>query len=145
MTSPPPLSPVSHPSPLRHTVSPWLLSAALFAAPTAWFVQLNISVLLGMKRCSGLSEDAASSLVTSGLVAVGLAALLIVLLALWAAGRSWNLSRSEAGGGSHSALTHGHGRTRFLALAGLIANSMFLVAVGFSLIIPLLVVSCHSS
>ena len=145
MTSPPPLSPVSHPSPLRHTVSPWLLSAALFAAPTAWFVQLNISVLLGMKRCSGLSEDAASSLVTSGLVAVGLAALLIVLLALWAAGRSWNLSRSEAGGGSHSALTHGHGRTRFLALAGLIASSMFLVAVGFSLIIPLLVVSCHSS
>jgi hypothetical protein len=145
MSSPYPLTPVSHPSPLRHRVSPWLLCAALFAAPTAWFVQLNISVLLGMKRCSGLSEDAASSLVTSGLVVIGLAALLIVLLALWAAARSWNLSSSEAGGGSHSALTSGHGRTRFLALAGLIANSMFLVAVAFSLIIPLLVVSCHSS
>lgn len=145
MSSLHPLTPVPHPSPLRHKVSPWLLCAALFAAPTAWFVQLNISVLLGMKRCSALSGDAASSLVTSGLVAVGLAALLIVLLALWAAARSWNLSRSEAGGGSHTALTNGHGRTRFLALAGLIANSMFLVAVGFSLIIPLLVVSCHSS
>jgi len=83
--------------------------------------------------------------VTGGLVTVGLAALLIVLLALWAAARSWNLSRSEAGGGHHSALTKGHGRTRFLALAGLIANSMFLIAVGFSLIIPLLVVSCPSS
>lgn len=145
MSSLHPLTPVSHPSPLRHRVSPWLLCAALFAAPTAWFAQLNISVLLGMKRCSGLSEDAASSLVTSGLVIVGLAALLIVLLALWAAARSWNLSRSEAGGGSNAALNNGHGRTRFLALAGLIANSMFLVAVGFSLIIPLLVVSCHSS
>jgi hypothetical protein len=145
MSSLHPLIPVPHPSPLRHRVSPWLLGAALFAAPTAWFVQLNVSVLLGMKRCSGLSEDAASSLVTSGLVAIGLAALLIVLLALWAATRSWNLSRSEAGGGPHSALTSGHGRTRFLALAALIANSMFLVAVGFSLIIPLLVVSCHSS
>jgi hypothetical protein len=145
MSSLHPLTPVPHPSPLRHRVSPWLLGAALFAAPTAWFVQLNVSVLLGMKRCSGLSEDAASSLVTSGLVAIGLAALLIVLLALWAATRSWNLSRSEAGGGPHSALTSGHGRTRFLALAALIANSMFLVAVGFSLIIPLLVVSCHSS
>jgi hypothetical protein len=145
MSSLHPLTPVPHPSPLRHRVSPWLLGAALFAAPTAWFVQLNVSFLLGMKRCSGLSEDAASSLVTSGLVAIGLAALLIVLLALWAATRSWNLSRSEAGGGPHSALTSGHGRTRFLALAALIANSMFLVAVGFSLIIPLLVVSCHSS
>lgn len=145
MSSLHPLTPVPHPSPLRHRVSPWLLGAALFAAPTAWFVQLNVSVLLGMKRCSGLSEDAASSLVTTGLVAIGLAALLIVLLALWAAMRSWNLSRSEAGGGSHSALTSGHGRTRFLALAALIANSMFLVAVGFSLIIPLLAVSCHSS
>ena len=79
MSSLHPLTPVSHPSPLRNRVSPWLLCAALFAAPTAWFVQLNISVLLGMKRCSGLSDDAASSLVTSGLVAVGLAALLIVL------------------------------------------------------------------
>lgn len=95
-----------------------------------------------MKRCPGFREDAATSLVTSGLVAVGLAALLIVLLALWAAARSWNLSRSEAGGGHHSALTNGHGRTRFLALAGLVANSMFLIAVGFSLIIPLLDVSC---
>jgi hypothetical protein len=142
MSSLHPLTPVSHPSPLRDKVSPWLLSAALFAAPTAWFVQLNISVLLGMRRCSGLGEDAASPMVTSVLVAVGLAALLIVLLALWAAGRSWKLSRSEAGGGRHGALTSGHGRTRFLALAGIIGNSMFLIAIGFSLIIPLLVVSC---
>lgn len=142
MSSLHPLTPVSHPSPLRHRVSPWLLSAALFAAPTAWFVQLNVSVLLGMRRCSGLGEDAASPVVTSALVAVGLAALLIVLLALWAAARSWKLSRSEAGGGRHGALTSGQGRTRFLALAGLIGNSMFLIAIGFSLIIPLLVVSC---
>jgi hypothetical protein len=139
-----PLTSVSHPSPLRDRVSPWLLSTALFAAPTAWFVQLNISVLLGTRRCSGLLEDAASSSVTGGLVAVGLAALLIVLVALWAAARSWKLSRSEVGGGHHIALTSGHGRTRFLALAGLIGNSMFLIAVGFSLIIPLLVVSCPS-
>jgi hypothetical protein len=142
MSSLHPLTPVSHPSPLRDKVSPWLLSAALFAAPTAWFVQLNVSVLLGMRRCSGLGEDAASPMVTSVLVAVGLAALLIVLLALWAAARSWKLSRSEAGGGRHGALTSGHGRTRFLALAGIIGNSMFLIAIGFSLIIPLLVVSC---
>ena len=145
MSSLHPLNSVSHPSPLRDRVSPWLLSLALFAAPAAWFIQLNISVLLGMNRCSGLREDAASSLVTGGLVAVGLAALLIVLLALWAAARSWNLSRSEADGGHHSALTSGHGRTRFLALAGLIANSMFLIAVGFSLFIPLFTVSCRSS
>jgi hypothetical protein len=145
MSSLHPLTPVSHPSPLRDRVSPWLLGVALCAAPTAWFVQLNISVLLGMSRCSSLSEDAASPLVTGSLVAVGLAAFLIVLLALWAAARSWNLSRSEAGGGHRSALTSGHGRTRFLALAGLIANSMFLIAVGFSLIIPWLVVSCHAS
>ena len=144
MSSLHPLTPVSHPSPLRDRVSPWLLSAALFAAPTAWFVQLNVSVLLGMRRCSGLGEDAASPVVTSVLIAVGLAALLIVLLALWAAAQSWKLSRSEAGGGRHGALTSGHGRTRFLALAGLIGNSMFLIAIGFSLIIPLLVVSCPS-
>jgi hypothetical protein len=145
MSSLHPLTSVSHPSPARKRVSPWLLGVALFAAPAAWFVQLNISVLLGMNRCPGLREDAASPSATGGLIAVGLAALLIVVLALWASARSWNLSRSEAGGDHHSALTSGHGRTRFLAMAGLIANSMFLVAVGFSLIIPLLVVSCHAS
>ena len=139
-----PLTSVSHPSPLRDRVSPWLLSTALFAGPTAWFVQLNLSAMLGMRQCSGLPEDATSSLVKVFLVAVGLAALLIVLVALWAAARSWKLSRSEVGGGHHIALTSGHGRTRFLALAGLIGNSMFLIAVGFSLIIPLLVVSCPS-
>lgn len=139
-----PSTSVSHPSPHRGRVSAWLLSMALFAAPTAWFVQLNVSVFLGMRRCSD-HPDAASSLVIGSLVAVGLAALLIVLVALWAAARSWKLSRSEAAGGYRGALNSGHGRTRFLALAGLIANSMFLIAVGFSLIIPLLVVSCHSS
>ena len=145
MSSLHPLTPVSHPAPLRDRVSPWLLSFALFAAPAAWFVQLNVSVLLGMNRCSGLREDAASSSVTGGLVAVGLVAALIVLLALWAAARSWKLSQSEKGGGPHRALTGGHGRTRFLALAGLIANSMFMIAVGFSLFIPLFVVSCRAS
>lgn len=145
MSSLHPLTSVAHPAPLRGRVSPWLLSLALFAAPVAWFVQLNVSVLLGMNRCSGLREDAASSTVTGGLVAVGVAAFLIVLLALWAAARSWNLSQSEAGGGPHRALTSGHGRTRFLALAGLIANSMFLIAVGFSLFIPLFTVTCRGS
>lgn len=145
MSSLHPLASVSHPSSLRDRVSPWLLGFALFAAPVAWFAQLNISVLLGMNRCSSLREDAASSLVMGGLVAVGIAAFLIVLLALWAAARSWNLSRSEAGGGRHSALTSGHGRTRFLALAGLIANSMFLIAVGFSLFIPVFTLSCRPS
>lgn len=145
MSSLHPLASVSHPSSLRDRVSPWLLGFALFAAPVAWFAQLNISVLLGMNRCSSLREDAASSLVMGGLVAVGIAAFLIVLLALWAAARSWNLSRSEAGGDRHSALTSGHGRTRFLALAGLIANSMFLFAVGFSLFIPVFTLSCRPS
>lgn len=145
MSSLHPLTSVSHPSSLRDRVSPWLLGFGLFAAPAAWFAQLNISVLLGMNRCSSLREDAASSLVMGGLVAVGISAFLIVLLALWAAARSWNLSRSEAGGGHHSALTSGHGRTRFLALAGLIANSMFLIAVGFSLFIPVFTLSCRPS
>lgn len=144
MSSLHPLTPVPHPSPLRETVSPWLLWVALLAAPAAWFVQLNISVWLGMNRCAGLREDAASPMMVGGLVAIGLAALAIVLVALWAAARTWNLSGSEAGGGHHHALTRGDGRTRFLALAGLIANSMFLIAVGFSLIIPLLVETCPS-
>lgn len=142
MSSLQPQTSIRHPSPLRERVSPRLLCVALVAAPAAWFVQLNISVMLGMNTCPGLREDAAPSMVTGGLAAVGLAALAIVLLALWAAARVWNLSRSEASGGHHSALTKGHGRTRFLALAGLIANSMFLIAVGFSLVIPLVVVSC---
>jgi len=109
MSSLHPLTSVSHPSPARKRVSPGLLNVALFAGPTAWFVQLNISVLLGMNRCSGQREDAASPLVTSLLLVLGLAALLIVSLGLWAATRSWNLSRSEAAGGHHSALTSNTG------------------------------------
>lgn len=134
---------VRHPAPHRNHVSLWIVLVGLVLAPAAWFLQLNSSYLLGTVGCSdGVPPATPFAHVT--IVAAGLFAAVLALSALASAVRAWTLTRSEGPGDQHSALTAGHGRTRFLALAGFIVSSIFLVAVSFSLFVPLLVHACHA-
>jgi len=132
-------STVAHPAPARARVS-WLIVAfGLIVAPVAWLVQLNASVVLGSKQCEG--EPAGWHL---AIVAVGIAAAALALAALASAASAWSRTRAEGPGDHHVALTTGHGRTRFLALAGVIFSCMFLVAVIFALFVPWMVRACSA-
>lgn len=58
-------------------------------------------------------------------IAIGIAAGLVA----W---RSWHRTRQEAQGGAHTLIDAGEGRTRFLALCGMLASGGFLLALAFA-------------
>lgn len=130
------------PAPQRDQIAGWIVAAGLLVAPAAWFIQLNASYLLGASHCPGAPAGLSPSVSYALIVAGGLSAACLAALALWAARRTWSLTREEGPGEAAVALNSGHGRTRFLGLAGMIVSGIFLIAIGFSLIIPLLERTC---
>lgn len=130
-------SAVNYPAPARARVSWLIVGFGLVAAPVAWLVQVNASVVFGSKQCQG--EPAGWHL---AIVVVGIAAAVLALAALASAASAWSSTRAEGPGDHHAALTSGHGRTRFLALSGIIFSCMFLVAVIFALFVPWMVSAC---
>jgi hypothetical protein len=132
-------SSLAHPAPARARVSWLIVVIGLFVAPAAWLAQLNASVVLGSKQCGG--EPAGWHL---AIVAVGVAAAVLALAALASAASAWSRTRAEGPGDHHAALTSGHGRTRFLALSGIIFSCMFLIAVIFALFVPWMVSTCSA-
>ena len=133
-------STIAHPAPARGRVAWWIVLAALVVAPAAWFLQLNASFVLGAAGCPGFGPSTTSVHVV--LVVVGVLAVLFALVALASAIRTWTQTSREGPGDHHAALTSGHGRTRFLGLAGIIVSCIFLAAVGFAFLVPWLVPSC---
>jgi hypothetical protein len=132
----------AHPAPNRKRASWLILIAGLVLAPAAWFLQLNASFLLGAAHCPGAHPWPPVAIAHAVIVALGIAGAVLALLALASAAGVWSRTRTEGPGDYHAALTSGHGRTRFLGLAGLIVSAIFLVAVVFSLFVPLLVRAC---
>jgi hypothetical protein len=133
---------VAHPAPNRNRASWLIVAVGLVLAPAAWFLQLNASFLLGAARCPGAPLGPPAAITHAATVAAGIAAAVLAVLALASAARVWSQTRTEAPGDHHAALTAGHGRTRFLGLAGIIISCIFLVAVGFSLFVPWMVRAC---
>jgi hypothetical protein len=73
---------------------------------------------------------------------VGFGAVVVCVLGLWAAHRTWRLAREEGPGDHHEGLTAGVGRTRFLGLCGIVASSIFVVGAAFEFTVPILVLPC---
>ena len=68
-------------------------------------------------------------------IAIGIAAGLVA----W---RNWHRTRGEAAGSAHTMIEACEGRTRFLALCGLLASGGFVLALGFATIGLLVVPVC---
>lgn len=132
---------VKHPAPLRDRVSPRMVTFGLFAAPTAWLLQLFISYGLNGDRCGAHVASQAALGRALPAVAAGVAAIICVC-GLWAARRTWRQTQKEGTGDYHEGLTAGVGRTRFLGLSGLVAGGIFLIATLFALIVPFLSSPC---
>ncbi len=56
--------------------------------------------------------------------------------------KSWRATREEEGGEQEELLEVGEGRTRFMALAGMLLSALFGLAVLFNAIPPFLVPAC---
>ncbi len=127
----------------RPAVAPGALWFGLFGAPLVWSLQLLMSYALVAHACYPASEPMATPVVgglwTLVLVA-GLVALVVALAAGGTAWRSWRTTRAEHPGDEDALLEVGEGRTRFMALAGMLLSGVFLLGIILNAV-PLFLVS----
>ncbi len=120
-----------HPAPHRHRVIRWAVWFGLLGAPLAWSLQELVNVSLAGYACYPHDTPLATPLWTN-LNAVSLwveaAAFVLCIAALVVAIVSWQRTRHEKPGDAHQLLGSGDGRTRFMAMAGIMTSALFLIA-----------------
>jgi hypothetical protein len=121
-----------HPAPHRDRVGRLAIAFGLGAAPAAWGVQLLFNASLASHACFPKDVPLAApswTSVTSVVVAIAILALVICLFATLVAWRSWLRTATERPGSAHHLLESGDGRTRFLAMAGMMSGALFSIAI----------------
>jgi hypothetical protein len=141
-----PPSSARHPSPQRHRVGLAALFFGLAAAPLGWNVQLLLSTALSGHACYPrdvpLAVPAWSG--TWGvLLAIGVAGLALAAAGGLVSWRNWRRTRGESAGAAERLFEVGEGRTRFLAMFGLLASFLFAIGIVFATAGVLLVPLCR--
>ncbi|HWG11539.1 MAG TPA: hypothetical protein VN693_08610 [Rhodanobacteraceae bacterium] len=136
-----PFTNISHPAPHRHRVSLGALVFGIAGAPLAWNVELLAGAALAGHQC--YPRDIPLSLprwtgTWEFLLTLSLAAIVLGLSAGGVAWHSWGRVRDEMSGSG------GEGRTRFLALSGMLCSGLFLLALLFTLAVVWLVPLCST-
>ena len=122
----------SHPGPSRRRVSTFALWFGLLAAPLAWAADELLLYFIASRLCGLKTYDTAEPLIRGTslwFIVVSVVALLIALAGAWVAYDSWQKSAREKQGSEHRLLEVGEGRTRFLAMCGLLSSVSF--SIGF--------------
>lgn len=135
----------AHPAAGRHEVPLGLLWFGLLGAPLAWSLQLLIGYAFSANRCfpgTQLQLHTPTTGINTALVVMTVVALLIAAAAGVTAWRSWKATHHEEGGKEEEALEVGEGRTRFMALSGMLLSVLFGLAVFFSGLSPFVVPAC---
>jgi hypothetical protein len=136
-----------HPAPHRHKVSLASLLFGFWGGPIAWIGQLFFNYGLSSNACypgrTPLTEIPVGwRWIDPALLAFDVAALLVGAAAAFAAYRAFAITREEMEGDPHHLLEVGEGRSRFLALCGLITAGGFLLIMLFNTLSLLLVPLC---
>ena len=125
-----------HAAPHRDRVSLTVLAFGLFGSAAAWAIQLISNYSLMAHFCYPLqTPEASPTFAGVRVVAIAISAVLLVVavLALLTAIRSFNITRHEiarAEDEAHSETAEiGEGRTRFLSLAGILVSGIFVYGV----------------
>jgi hypothetical protein len=135
----------SHPSPDRARTGLAALLYGLVAAPVAWGVGELVNAGLAQEACFPGTEPLAAPAFTnlhSLHVVVLVISLAVSASAAIIALGAWRATWSEQPGDPHALLSIGEGRSRFMALAGLLTSAGFFVGTLFSVPAVLLVPSC---
>jgi hypothetical protein len=134
------------PSLHRTRVSTATLFLGLALGPAAWALQLMLGYGLSSQACFPSDMPIA---VPAGwrhewliIAGTGLAFLLIALGGVGLALHAWSATRDEKEGTHHALLEVGEGRARFLALCGVLAGSLFCLAILFDLAVTFSLHSC---
>ncbi|MGE5537544.1 MAG: hypothetical protein ACM30I_02930 [Gemmatimonas sp.] len=137
---------VRHPSPRRARADGRVVAFGLLGAPFAWALAHVVTYSVAAVVCYPGHEPRAGigglGWVTPPLLFVYAAGLVIAAAAGVAARRAWAASREEAHGHAGHAAEIGEGRTRFMALWGLMTSGVFFALMVFDAIALLLVPLC---
>jgi hypothetical protein len=122
-----------HPAPHRHRVAALESIFGLLGAPLAWLLQLDAAYAMASWPCFPKDHrqplpDAAFAWTAPAMLIAMLAAVAIALAAVLVSWRSYRRTRGEGGGGAQQLLQAGTGRTRFLALWGMLLGAGFAIA-----------------
>lgn len=133
-----------HPSPHRGKVSLLALWTGLVLAPAAWFLQLTIDTPLLSQACYPRDEPLGGPLPTLSAVvlAVDLAALVAAVVGFVIAWRTWHHTRQEKPGRGQHLMASGEGRSRFMAMAGMLTSALVGIAVVYIGLLHLLLRDC---
>lgn len=138
---------ITHPSPHRGKVSAAWLLAGLAIPPTAWVLGMLVGFIISSNACPSVAS-AAPQVGLAGDAALLIVVELVCLAATIASGlmsrRQWRRVRLEKQDSEHAHLTLGEGRTRFIALTGMLTSGVFAVAILFNLLEPILIPICRS-
>lgn len=141
--------PVGHPAPHRDKVGIAAQLAGLAAGPVVWAVQLEFGYALtsyachpGMLALDGFAPGWAWTRAAS--LAVNLVALLVCLGVGVLCWRAWQLTRHEASGPGRHAIEKGEGRTRFLAICGVLTSFGMALATAFDTVMLLGAPACRA-
>lgn len=121
-----------HPAPQQHRVGLPPLWFGLFGAPAAWAAQLISNYALMSHFCYPRDTPLASptfGAVRPLAIVISAVLLLVAAAALFVALHSWNETRYRRNAEQHEVAEIGEGRTRFMAMAGILVSGIFVYGV----------------
>jgi hypothetical protein len=119
-------------APAARAVSDSALWFGLFGAPAVWALQMVIDAALVSHSCYPKSEPLATPMggwLWGVVLLSGIVAAVIAAGAGATAWRSWRRTREEHHGRDETLLEVGEGRTRFMAVAGMLLSTVFLFGI----------------
>lgn len=133
-----------HPSPHREKTSLLALWTGLALAPLAWFVQLAIETPLLSQACYPRDEPYQGALPGLSLVmlAVDAVSLAVAVAGFIVAWRTWRRTAREKPGKGERLLASGDGRSRFMAMAGMLTSGLVATAMLYVGVTHLLLRGC---
>lgn len=138
------MSDVAHPAPQEDRVGFWPLMFGACAAPIVWLGQMMLGYGITAYVCYPADHPRNQ---TPAPLFLALIAFDAVALAICVAGGvvswwAWRRTRDEKEGGHRQALHTGEGRTRFMALWGIMSSLWFFGAIVFNIIASVTVPPC---
>lgn len=128
-----------HPAPQRRRVNGFAILLGLTGAPAAWIGVSLVNYALTSEICA---RSGSSGLPWGGLLGLNLLGFAAALGALWISYDGWRRSHDEQSGEQQKTLEVGEGRTRFLALCGIVTSIGFAIGIAFAILPLLLVMTC---
>jgi hypothetical protein len=133
-----------HPAPHRAHASLLALWTGLMLAPGAWFIALAVETPLLSQACypGDVAFVGALPDLHPLVLAVDAVTLAVVAFAALVAWRAWRRTAGEKSGDGHRLMASGDGRTRFMAMSGLITSGIVGMAVLYTLIAHAMLPGC---